>query len=438
MGLSQLLLGLFVLASAASLPHLLYLLVLSLAALGARRPQVNDDPGPAHQRFLVAIPAHDEEAGIVATVKSCLAQMYPPELFEVLVIADNCEDQTAELARREGATVFERAHPTDLSKGHALKSMFEHLAQTGQMDRLDAVVIIDADTVVDSDLLKGLSRYLDRGDDWIQVFDTVANSDDSWRTRLLAYSFGLINGVLLLGQSALGLSASFRGNGMCFSTRGLKRFPWRTFGLVEDLEYSWSLRIAGETIAFAPDVCVRATMLAEGGRAAAAQRRRWEFGRRELKTKMLGALLTTSRLGLTAKAVAVIELLMPTLVVLTSVSLASMLLAIGFTVTTPEWSRSRVFRSVLFLDALGFSGLVLYGMLPFFRFSLRWSVLGSLIHLPAYAIWKLKTALHGRPTEWIRTARVAADPSALSQKSGCRSSTTASSIPPPDPRRCEF
>ena len=163
--------------------------------------------GRQHQRFLVAIPAHDEEAGIVATIRSCLAQNYPRELFKVLVIADNCEDQTADLARQEGATVFERTHPTDRSKGHALKSMFEHLAQTDQMDRLDAVVIIDADTVVDTDLLKGLSRYLDRGDDWIQVFDTVANSDDSWRTRLLAYSFGLINGVLLLGQSALGLGA---------------------------------------------------------------------------------------------------------------------------------------------------------------------------------------------------------------------------------------
>ena len=225
---------------------------------------------------------------------------------------------------------------------------------------------------------------------------------------------------------------------MCFSTRGLNRFPWRTFGLVEDLEYSWSLRIAGETIVFAPDLSVHATMLAEGGRAAAAQRRRWEFGRRELKTKMLGALLTTSRLGFFARAAAVIELLMPTLVVLGSVSLASLLLAVGFTVTTPEWSRSRVFCWLLFLDAVGFSGLILYAMLPFLRFSLRWSVLGSLIHLPAYAIWKFKTALHGRPTEWIRTTRVTGDPSAISQKPGCRSSTIASTIPPPDPRRCEF
>ena len=107
--------------------------------------------------------------------------------------------------------------------------MFEHLAQTGQMDRLDAVVIIDADTVVDTDLLEGLSRYLDRGDDWIQVFDTVANSDDSWRTRLLAYSFGLINGVLLLGQSVLGLSGQFPGKRNVLFDKGIESISLEDF-----------------------------------------------------------------------------------------------------------------------------------------------------------------------------------------------------------------
>jgi cellulose synthase/poly-beta-1,6-N-acetylglucosamine synthase-like glycosyltransferase len=154
----------------------------------------------------------------------------------------------------------------------------DQITQTGQIDRLDAVVIIDADTVVDPNLLMGFADYLDRGNDWVQAFDTVANSDESWRTRLMTYSFGLINGVLLLGQTALGLSGGFRGKGMCFSTRGLGRFPWRSFGLVEDLEHSWYLRMAGEKIGFAPEISVHATMIADGGIAAANQRIRWESG----------------------------------------------------------------------------------------------------------------------------------------------------------------
>ena len=219
MDLSFALLGFFVLISIVIQPCLWYLLVISVAAARARRMQGDEDTRPPRLRFLIAIPADDEEAGIAATLQSCRALNYPPELFEVLVVADNCTDQTAEVARREGATVLERTHATDRSKGHALKSMFDHLSQTAQMDSLDAVVILDADSVADARLLRELSRYLDQGHDWVQVFDTVANADDSWRTRLLAYAFGLYNGVLLLGQFSLGLSMAF-GATECAFPRG--------------------------------------------------------------------------------------------------------------------------------------------------------------------------------------------------------------------------
>ena len=112
--------------------------------------------------------------------------------------------------------------------------------------------MIDADTTVDRDLLRSFARGLERGDDWIQSYYTVANPDQSWRTRLLTYAFSLYNGVMLLGQKALGGTASFKGNGMCFSVRGLRRVPWKCYGLVEDMEYSWTLRIAGERSRFSP------------------------------------------------------------------------------------------------------------------------------------------------------------------------------------------
>jgi cellulose synthase/poly-beta-1,6-N-acetylglucosamine synthase-like glycosyltransferase len=400
---SHVLLSLFFLTSVTTVPYLLYLLTISLAAALSRRPKPGE--GPPHRRFLVVIPAHDEERGIAETVRSCLAVNYPRELFEVLVVADNCADRTAELARQGGAMVLERSHPTDRSKGHALKWMFDQAARSGQLDRVDAVVIIDADSVADPDLLRVLGRDLDRGHDWIQVFDTVANSDATWRTRLLAYSFGLINGVFLLGQSALGLSAAFRGNGMCFSTRGLRRCPWSTSGLVEDLEYSWTLRIAGEKIAFAPDVSVRATMLTEGGPGADTQRQRWEVGRAELKKRMLGPLLGSRHLEWVAKITAVIELTMPTLIVLSSILAVSLLLAAILMVTDPNASRQVPFLLLLSIDVVGLCGLLLYLTLPFFRFSLRWKVLTALLHLPSYALWKLPMAFRSRPTRWIRTPR---------------------------------
>src|SRR6516162_3733725 len=105
-------------------PYAGYLLVTSVAALISRRTHRLDDssttPAPPRQRFLVVIPAHDEEAGIARTVRSCLAISYPTDLYQVLVIADNCSDETANRALAAGARVIERFDPIHRSKGHAL------------------------------------------------------------------------------------------------------------------------------------------------------------------------------------------------------------------------------------------------------------------------------------------------------------------------------
>src|SRR4029077_17131138 len=130
---------------------------------------------------------------------------------------------------------------------------------------------------IDPDLLRSFDRAVRQGNDWIQAYYTVANPDESWRTRLNTYAFSLFNGVIPLGQNALGSSAGFRGNGMCFSSRGLRRRPWRSYGLVEDMEYSWTLRVSGEKIRFVREALVYGAMLPSGGQAAADQRRRWEF-----------------------------------------------------------------------------------------------------------------------------------------------------------------
>ena len=99
----------------------------------------------------------------------------------------------------------------------------------------------------------------------MQCYDCVGNADRSWRTRVMAYGFSLFNGITLAGRKAMGLSAGLRGNGMCISTSGLRRVPWHAHGLVEDLEYSWIVRVAGERVEFIEDTTVFATMLSRGG-----------------------------------------------------------------------------------------------------------------------------------------------------------------------------
>lgn len=384
------------------LPYFLWILCSTIAALLWRRKAVAAVPATPRARFLIVIPAHDEEMGIAETIRSCRAVDYPADLFEVLVIADNCSDDTAGVARREGATVVERHDSTKKSKGYALEYLIEQLKESGRFDELDALVVVDADSTVSPGMLLGFAAVVEAGEDWVQCYYGVANPEASWRTKLMAYAFSLFNGVGPLGQYVLGQSAGLRGNGMCLTTRGLRRVPWTSYGLVEDFEYSWNVRIAGGKIAFLPDVTVSGVMLEQGGKAAVIQRGRWEAGRRDVARRALAPLLRSPHLGLPAKVIAAIELTMPPLAALAAYYVA--LLAANVLVillgTSPTVAAILAGCSVITTLALG-----LYAVAPFLALGLPWSYLLILFYFPLYAAWKLLARLHGRPAQWVRTPR---------------------------------
>ncbi|MGO9597066.1 MAG: glycosyltransferase family 2 protein [Isosphaeraceae bacterium] len=383
------------------LPHFLMMLATSLAALLRRR--ATPESGPPRARFLVLIPAHDEEEGIAATLRSCLALDYPADLFKVLVIADNCTDQTALVARREGATVVERHDLTNKSKGHAIDFLIQQLRRTGELTTYDALVVIDADSTASAGLLTGFAQAIEAGHEWAQCFYTVANPEGSWRTRLLTYAFTLFNGVTPLGQSLLGLSAGFRGNGMCFGTKGLQRVPWQSHGLVEDMEYSWTVRIAGDKVAFLPDVQVQGLMLARGGKAAASQRQRWERGREELRRRMLLPLLKSRHLGWYEKLASALELTVPPLILLLALFATLFLANLLVCLSTPA---SRTVQTFLAISSLTMTLAVLaHAVAPFVVFGLPWSYLLLVPYVPFYAGWKFLVSLRGTPKAWVRTAR---------------------------------
>jgi cellulose synthase/poly-beta-1,6-N-acetylglucosamine synthase-like glycosyltransferase len=354
---------------------------------------------------LIVIPAHDEESGVATTVQSCLAANYPSLLFGVVVIADNCSDQTAREAALAGARVMERFDSAKKSKGYALEFLIESLSRSGELDAHAALVIVDADTTIDRDLLRYFDQALRAGRDWIQCYYTVANPDQSWRTRLLTYAFSLFNGVMLAGQCALGSSAGFKGNGMCFSTRGLRRRPWQCYGLVEDMEYSWTLRTAGEKIAFLREACVYGDMVGSGGTAAANQRRRWEFGRSEIRKKYLGRLFTSREIGWWDKAVSICELTIPSMAYLAIIYVAAAALdVIAFFALATE--ASVLVRGILLAGALIITvSLGVYALSPFLVMRLPWRFARSIAFFPSYLGWKLLISVSGRPKEWVRTVR---------------------------------
>src|SRR5262249_31497767 len=140
-------------------------------------------PAPV-SRFMVVIPAHNEEPVIASAVRSCLGLDYPHSHFQVVVIADNCSDRTAFLASRAGARVVERFDNLKKSKGYAIEYLIGTLQKSGEFDSTDALVLVDADSTVDPDLLRAFDRELQLGQDWLQAYYTVSNPDESWRTRL--------------------------------------------------------------------------------------------------------------------------------------------------------------------------------------------------------------------------------------------------------------
>ena len=387
----------------AILPYFIFLLVIGLAAILSRRgPKATEEP---RSRLLVVIPAHNEESGIATTVESCRAADYPESLFRVVVIADNCSDRTAAVAAEAGACVVERFDTVKKSKGYAIDYLLGTLEQSGEFASLDALVIIDADTTVDPHLLRCFDTDLRAGQDWIQSYYTVANSDQSWRTRLMTYSFSLFNGVLLQGKRVLGTSASLRGNGMCFSTRGLRRRSWASHGLVEDLEFTWMLRVAGETIAFEPSACVYGAMPSSSGTAAASQRRRWEFGRKEVRWKYLLPLMRTRQIGWWEKLLGFFELSIPTMGAF--LSLYAVLMVLNFLAYGLSRSSDGMVSSTVLLSCNLFMSVAVgvYALSPFVAMGLPWRYLSTLGRLPVYLVWKLLVSLRGRPKEWERTSR---------------------------------
>jgi cellulose synthase/poly-beta-1,6-N-acetylglucosamine synthase-like glycosyltransferase len=416
-----------VVLNVAMLPHFLLLLGVAAGALLAwawrRRPAT----GEPTSRFLVLVPAHDEEGDIAATVASCRAADYPQSLFSVLVIADNCTDRTAFVAAEAGARVVERFDAEKKSKGFALEYLIGRLVESGESDALDALVVVDADTTIDADLLRRFDEDLKAGHDWIQSYYTVANPDQSWRTRLMTYAFSLFNGVMLLGQSAIGGGGGLRGNGMCFSIRGLRRRPWASYGLVEDMEFSWMLRIGGERIAFEPSARVYGAMVGGGGKAAATQRRRWEFGRGEIRRKYAPLLVRSDRLGWWEKLVSLLEITLPTMGALFSIYLV--LLILDLAVFVGSWANAEGIRwFLLACAAFTTTSVGLYAVSPFIAMRLPLRYARSLVLFPVYVLWKAVISLGGRPKAWVRTPRAG-----RSETIAYGPAAAAGSIAPGDP-----
>lgn len=381
--------------SALGLPVLLassYLLALTLLSARAR-PLAALAP---KSRFRVIIPAHDEALGIGETVRSVLALDYPRDLFEVTVVADNCSDDTAAVARAAGATVLERRHETERGKGYALHHAFERLpADVG------GAVVIDADTLVSPNLLRAFDARLQAGAGAVQADYAVRNPDAAWRTRLIAIAFGAFHIVRSRARERLGLSAGLRGNGMCFATRVLAAVPHEAFSIVEDVEYGIRLAEAGVRVAYADEAHVYGEMVSTAT-AASSQRTRWEGGRLALAKRHAGRLLAAGMRGNRVLLDLAVDILVPPLSRIAVLSVVGLLISTLAGMVTGGFGLSRA------LFTFSLSSLALYVFRGWMVSGTGARGLGTLALAPFYVVWKVtlrkKTPAGGNP-EWVRTER---------------------------------
>jgi hypothetical protein len=272
-----------------------YLVLLAAAAVLARMAQGRARRVPVarpRHRLAVIVPAHNEAATLPATLASLAALDYPPARYEVVVVADNCDDDTAAVATARGARVLTRTDPARRGKGQALGFAFATLLEER---RHDAFVLLDADTQPAPDFLGRLAVALQRGARVVQARCAVGNVADSWRTALMTADMALIYHLRPAGRNALGASAEIQGP-VALTPGVLREVPWETTSVAEDREYHLRLVLHGLRSTFVPEAVVY-TVMEPTAAAARQQELRWEGGRLGLARRYLGPLLTAAWRG---------------------------------------------------------------------------------------------------------------------------------------------
>lgn len=379
-------------AGIALIPTIYPLVLLAAAVRGLRLPFPRDDSLAG--RFLVLVPAHDEQDVIAKTLRRIAEADYPADHVTTIVIADNCSDRTGDVAADGGAEVLVRRDSLRRGKGHALAWALDELGD--RISSSDAVVFIDADCAPSANFFSAIAARLTTGASAAQVNYTVANPDDSWSAALRWGAFALMNFVRPLGRDSLGLSCGISGTGFALTPDLLSRHPWSAFSLSEDHEYHLRLVAAGERVTFVREASVTSPMPTTLS-ASREQNLRWEGGKWQLVRRWAPSLLAGGARNRDHRCLlAAVELLLPpqSLLLACNCALASSGLIV----------RSRGLTSLGIATACGQAVYVFGG----FRVAgAPTSVYTALAMAPRLAAWKIALQLRvlaGRgPSDWIGT-----------------------------------
>jgi cellulose synthase/poly-beta-1,6-N-acetylglucosamine synthase-like glycosyltransferase len=374
-----------------------YLAFLSAVTLRAR-PAV--PPAVAHGtvRFALLVPAHNEELVIGRNVAGLMRLRYPRDRFSVHVVADNCDDGTAAVARDQGACVHERRDVRRRGKGAALNWLALEVAR--EVPDAEAFVVVDADSELSADSLSVMADHLRSGAVAVQALHLVAVSEDRPLVRMRELAFRLTCHLRPLAYTTLGGSSGLYGTGMCFAAPLYRRYRWSESSVVEDGELFLRLVRDGHRVALAADATVRQAVPATFRRAR-TQAIRWERGRFDHVVDAMSLVWNGVRRRDPNRLLVGVAFFIPPVAVLAAAS--ALAIVLGATTGTATLLLVAI-AALLSLLLYVLRGAGLAKMTP--RATLQ-----ILLWAPVFAAWKLwivaLAAVGVGRGEWIRTARVA-------------------------------
>jgi cellulose synthase/poly-beta-1,6-N-acetylglucosamine synthase-like glycosyltransferase len=363
-----------------------------LAATSRSKPATARERG----RLAIVMPAHDEALVIAATLRALIPQLAPRD--RLIVVADNCSDDTANVARREGAEVIARTDATRRGKGYALDFGVRHL----ESDPPDIALIVDADCEVTPGALEVLATTCASTGRPVQALYLMhAPPNAGLKTRIAEFAWVLRNQVRPLGLWRLGLPCQLMGSGMAFPWECLRTSALDTGHIVEDLKLGIELARGGHAPLFCPEALVT-SRFPDSASGMQSQRTRWEHGHLGVIFSDAPRLLLESvlrrRLALFALA---LDLGVPPLALLALQLLLVWLAALA----------SYAFTAAAGPLALATLGVVLFGLAvitAWWRFARHVVSLASLALAPIYVLWKIPLYakfLISRQIDWVRSRR---------------------------------
>ena len=268
-----------ILLAAGSVLASLYILLFAIAGASIGRRSHSAQAG-SEPLFLLMIPAHNEAAGIRFTIESALQVDYPHDRFRVVTIADNCEDETADVASHHGSEVWVRTDPENRGKGQALAWAFARALDTP----FDAVVIIDADSEIDPMFLRNMAAEIDAGQMQSQMYAlqgryefASTGEEAGWFETFTIASKAAENSFVYRPRSSARLVNLIQGNGFCLSRAVVEQVPFDASSVVEDAEYAITLALADVRVGYVDSARVISRMTRRI-HDAAPQRLRWASG----------------------------------------------------------------------------------------------------------------------------------------------------------------